>query len=230
VLVRRSGVNAPLLIAVTTSDASPAQAVAGLARALASDPEVWHVSESVASPDGELVLLVVIPQDVQVSDLVHRIRATIAPTALEPAGLQAHVGGQTAFIIDAADAVAVQLPWVIAGVVLAAGLLLPARFRAPLVATEAAVIPRPCVNGDAAACRRSQGLHSVPGYGFTVKGTAPPPAPPEVFRSVSCRSRCPMRARCRRLSGRCGWRSSTSCSRRPCGGSSRSLASMCGCG
>jgi RND superfamily putative drug exporter len=132
------------MIAVTTSDASPAQAVAGLARALASDPEVRHVSEPVASPDGELVLLVVIPrhapQDVQVSDLVHRIRATIAPTVLEPAGLQAHVGGQTAFIIDAADAVAVRLPWVIAGVVLAAGLLLLAMFRAPLVAMKAAVM------------------------------------------------------------------------------------------
>jgi RND superfamily putative drug exporter len=132
------------MIAVTTSDASPAQAVAGLARALASDPEVRHVSEPVASPDGELVLLVVIPrhapQDVQVSDLVHRIRATIAPTVLGPAGLQAHVGGQTAFIIDAADAVAVRLPWVIAGVVLAAGLLLLAMFRAPLVAMKAAVM------------------------------------------------------------------------------------------
>lgn len=71
--------------------------------------------------------------------LVHRIRTTIAPNALAD-GMRAFVGGQTAFIIDAADAVAARLPWVIVGVVLGAGLLLLAMFRAPLIAVKATVM------------------------------------------------------------------------------------------
>jgi putative drug exporter of the RND superfamily len=140
-----SGFNAPLLIAVTAPAGAPDLAVAALVRRLAADPDEVHlVTEPVPSPDGDLVLLVVVPrhapQDTQVADLVHRIRGTIAPDALRPEGGRAYVGGQTAFVIDAADAVAVRLPWVIAGVVLAAGLLLLAMFRAPLVAIKAAVM------------------------------------------------------------------------------------------
>jgi len=51
---------------------------------------------------------------VKACHLVHRIRTTIAPNALAD-GMRAFVGGQTAFIIDAADAVAARLPWVIVG-------------------------------------------------------------------------------------------------------------------
>lgn len=138
------GFNAPLLITVATPAGAPDAAVTGLAGRLAADPEVQHVTEPVPSPDGDLALLVVIPrhapQDVQVTDLVHRIRDTIAPTTLAGSNGRAYVGGQTAFIIDAADAVAVRLPWVVAGVVLAAGLLLFAMFRAPLIAVKATVM------------------------------------------------------------------------------------------
>jgi putative drug exporter of the RND superfamily len=138
------GFNAPLLVTVTTPGGTPdAAPTADLAARLAGDPEVQHVTEPVPSPDGDLVLLVVIPrhapQDAQVTDLVHRIRDTTAPATLTGAS-RAYVGGQTAFMIDAADAVAVRLPWVIAGVVLAAGLLLLAMFRAPPVAVKATVM------------------------------------------------------------------------------------------
>jgi hypothetical protein len=50
------------------------------------------------------------------------------------------VGGQTAFMINMADAVAVRLPWVILGVIVAAGILLLVMFRARLVALKATLM------------------------------------------------------------------------------------------
>ncbi|MGK5444827.1 MMPL family transporter [Micromonospora sp. URMC 105] len=133
------GWNAPLVLAVTrpTDDS-----LARLTGALAADPEVALATPPVRSPDGTLALLTVVPrhapQDQQVSDLVHRIRQTVGAAA--PDGAQVAVGGQTAYMIDMADAVTARLPWVVLGVVLAAGLLLLAMFRAPLIALKAAVM------------------------------------------------------------------------------------------
>jgi RND superfamily putative drug exporter len=127
------GWNGPLLVAVT----SPATgAPERIAAALARDPEVAVVSPPRRSADGAVALLTVVPrhapQDAQVADLVHRIRADLPPGAA--------VGGTAAFMIDLADSIAERLPWVVIGVILAAALLLLAMFRAPLVALKAAIM------------------------------------------------------------------------------------------
>ncbi|NYF56202.1 MMPL family transporter [Micromonospora purpureochromogenes] len=134
------GWNAPLVLAVSRPTAD---SLARLTGALATDPEVALATPPVRSPDGTLALLTVVPrhapQDQQVSDLVHRIRRTVGPAAASDGGRVA-VGGQTAYMIDMADSVTGRLPWVVLGVVLAAGLLLLAMFRAPLIALKAAVM------------------------------------------------------------------------------------------
>jgi putative drug exporter of the RND superfamily len=136
------GWNAPLVMVVTLPPAGDA----GLDRFvadLAADPEVALATPPVRSPDGQVALLTAIPrhapQDTEVSDLVHRIRQSIAPHAL-PTGARAYVGGQTSFTIDMADTVTGRLPWMILGVILTAGLLMLAMFRAPWIALKAAVM------------------------------------------------------------------------------------------
>ncbi|TDC71239.1 MMPL family transporter [Micromonospora sp. KC606] len=135
------GWNAPLVLAVRHPTDG---ALTRLAGALTADPEVTLVTPPVRSPDGTLALLTVVPrhapQDQQVTDLVHRIRRTVGPAALAPGDARVAVGGTTAYMIDMADAVARRLPWVVLGVVLAAGLLLVAMFRAPLIALKAALM------------------------------------------------------------------------------------------
>jgi RND superfamily putative drug exporter len=127
------GWNGPLVVAMTAPGDG---ATERLATALARDPEVAVVSPPRRSADGAVALLTVVPrhapQDAQVADLVHRIRADLPPGAA--------VGGTAAFMIDLADSVAERLPWVVVGVILAAALLLLAMFRAPLVALKAAVM------------------------------------------------------------------------------------------
>lgn len=133
------GWNAPLVLAVTRPTDDSLTRLAGV---LAADPEVSLATPPVRSPDGTLALLTVVPrhapQDQQVSDLVHRLRRTVGPPM--PDGARVAVGGQTAYMIDMADAVTGRLPWVVLGVVLAAGLLLLAMFRAPLIALKAALM------------------------------------------------------------------------------------------
>ncbi|MCM0675336.1 MMPL family transporter [Micromonospora phytophila] len=139
------GWNAPLVLAVHRPGGAPSDTgLDRLAGALAADPAVALATPPVRSADGTLALLTVVPrhapQDEQVTDLVHRIRRTVGPAALAGDGARVAVGGQTAYMIDMADAVARRLPWVVLGVVLAAGLLLVAMFRAPLIALKAALM------------------------------------------------------------------------------------------
>jgi RND superfamily putative drug exporter len=142
------GWNAPLLVAVTLPADAPADgagaALEPLRAALAGDPEAALVTSPVVSPDGRVALLTVVPrhapQDEAVTDLAHRIRRTVAPEALAGSGARAYVGGRTAFFIDVAGTVADRLPWVILGVVVGAGLLLLAMFRAPVIAVKATLM------------------------------------------------------------------------------------------
>ncbi|HEU5110488.1 MAG TPA: MMPL family transporter [Micromonosporaceae bacterium] len=138
------GWNAPLLVAVELPDGGAEPAVRRLRDALAADPEVSLATPPVTSPDGRVALITAIPrhapQDEAVTDLAHRIRDSVAPSALAGSGARAHLGGRTAFFIDVAGTVAQRLPWVVLGVIVGAALLLLAMFRAPLVALKAAVM------------------------------------------------------------------------------------------
>lgn len=142
------GWNGPLVLAVPLPAAQPtAQAetmLGDLARRLAADPAVETVTPAQLSPDGQVALVSVIaryaPQDDRVADLVHRIRSDIGPAALASHDTGVLIAGTTAFMIDIAEAVAERLPWVVLAVILAAGLLLLAMFRAPLIALKAAMM------------------------------------------------------------------------------------------
>ncbi|ROO52360.1 RND superfamily putative drug exporter [Micromonospora sp. Llam0] len=142
------GWNGPLVLAVPVpaalSATEAADAADGLARRLAADPAVELVTPAQLSADGRVALLTVVPryapQDERVADLVHRVRSDVGPAALDGYGTEVLIAGTTAFMIDIADAVADRLPWVVLAVILAAGLLLVAMFRAPLIAVKAAVL------------------------------------------------------------------------------------------
>jgi len=142
------GWNGPLVLAVPVpaalSATEAADASDGLARRLAADPAVELVTPAQLSADGQVALLTVVPryapQDDRVADLVHRVRSDIGPAALDRYTTEVLIAGTTAFMIDIADAVADRLPWVVLAVIIAAGLLLVAMFRAPLIAVKAAVL------------------------------------------------------------------------------------------
>lgn len=79
------------------------------------------------------------PNDAATTQLVRDLRQRLS-VATKGTGLQAHVGGATATLIDLTDLVTRYLPWVIGGVVLGAFLLLVLVFRSVLVPLKAAVM------------------------------------------------------------------------------------------
>ena len=79
------------------------------------------------------------PDSPETTALVKRLRAELA-TATAGTSLDAHVGGQTATLIDLTKLVVQYLPWVIGAVVLGAFLLLVVVFRSILVPVKAALM------------------------------------------------------------------------------------------
>jgi len=79
------------------------------------------------------------PDDPETAQLVDRLRADLARVTKET-GIDAHVGGETATLIDLTDLVQRYLPIVIGAVVLGAFLLLILVFRSILVPLKAAVM------------------------------------------------------------------------------------------
>jgi putative drug exporter of the RND superfamily len=139
------GWNAPLLVVVSLPDGAGDQGMLNrLAGELAADPEVETVTPAVRSADGQLALMTAVPrhgpQDAQVSDLLHRIHRDLAPAAVAGSHARVYVGGPTALVDDATDAIGARLPWMVLAVLMAAALLLIAMFRAPLIALKAALM------------------------------------------------------------------------------------------
>jgi RND superfamily putative drug exporter len=79
------------------------------------------------------------PQDAATTALVHRLRDQVLPT-IEKRGLDVHVGGLTASVVDQADLVGSRLPLLIAAVVGLSFFFLLAAFRSPLIALKAAAM------------------------------------------------------------------------------------------
>lgn len=112
--------------------------------AIRSDPGVEVVSPPVMNDRGDAALMTVIPrtkpQDVATSDLVHRLRDDVLPTAVDGSGATAVVGGPTARFIDQSDKIATRLPWFIGAVVGLSFVLLMIVFRSILVPLKAALL------------------------------------------------------------------------------------------
>jgi len=135
------GANGVLLVAADLPRPESAAAVERAAERLRDEPGVAYVSEPQLNPARDAALLTVAPetapQDGATADLVRRLRAETLPAALGDSGVEAHVGGMTASVIDQADFVSGRLPLFVAAVLGTSFLLLLAAFRAPLVALKA---------------------------------------------------------------------------------------------
>ncbi|GAB3662810.1 MMPL family transporter [Nocardioides korecus] len=151
------GTNGPLILAVSLDDDpsdSPGDSqgdsqggevvLTDLANSIAADRDVAAVSPPQTSPDGQTAVLSVIPrnspQSKRTTDLVHRLRDTLNPAAIEGTDSTVYVGGPTAAAIDFNEDIANRIPLLIIGVVTLALLLLLLTFRSIAIAAKAAVL------------------------------------------------------------------------------------------
>lgn len=138
------GFNGPLLLVVDLGHASGPQVVTQIRDAVAADPGVRFVSPPTVNPAKDTVVLTAVPkskpQARATNDLVHRLRATTLPAAVDGSGAKVLVGGPTASFIDQSDRIAERLPRFIAAVVAMSFLLLMVVFRSILVPLKAALL------------------------------------------------------------------------------------------
>jgi putative drug exporter of the RND superfamily len=139
------GVNGPLLVVLRTPTDASRDAVPGVVDAVAATDGVALVTGPISSPTGEIAVLQVIPttspQSEATTELVNDLRDDVLPAATAgAAGLEAHVGGQTASDVDFASVMSARLPWFIGAVLVVSFLLLLAVFRSVLVPLKAVVM------------------------------------------------------------------------------------------
>jgi RND superfamily putative drug exporter len=137
------GANGPLLLAADLPSAGSERELAKLAERLRTEPGVAFVSEPRLNEGRDAALLTVVPasspQASATTDLVHRLRDDVLPR-FENGGVDVHVGGLTASVVDQSDLVGGRLPLLIAAVVGLSFLFLLAAFRSPLIALKAGVM------------------------------------------------------------------------------------------
>ncbi|MGI3199575.1 MMPL family transporter [Streptomyces sp. GLT-R25] len=107
-------------------------------------PGVASVAPPLLNQAGDTAVLTVTPttgpQDQATQDLVHRLRDTTVPEAVEGTNATVLVGGTAATSIDSTTDLAGRIPYLIAGVVLLSMLLLLVAFRSIAVAVKAAAM------------------------------------------------------------------------------------------
>jgi RND superfamily putative drug exporter len=115
-----------------------------VANAIAQDPGVAQVSPVVTSPNRQGMLVQVVsrfsPQDKKTTQLVHRLRDDVVPTASRGSTLDVHVGGQTAVGVDLADTLGQRLPFVFLAILVLSFALLMLVFRSILVPLKAVIM------------------------------------------------------------------------------------------
>ncbi|MGO9083502.1 MAG: MMPL family transporter [Streptosporangiaceae bacterium] len=142
------GANGPFTVVVQPgrgqSAAQRQQLAARLRPALAAVPDVAEVSPVQATPDGALLVAVVIPgsapQAARTGQLMHVLQQRALPAALARTGGTGYVTGLLAAQLQFRDRVASRLPLIIAAVIAAAFVLLLITFRSPVLALKAAVL------------------------------------------------------------------------------------------
>jgi putative drug exporter of the RND superfamily len=137
------GANGPLLLAADLGTPYAGEQLPALADRLRAEPGVAFVSEPRVNEAGDAALLTVAPtsspQDSVTTELVHHLRDDVLPP-IERGGIDVHVGGLTASVVDQSDLVGARLPLLITAVVALSFLLLLAAFRSPLIALKAGVM------------------------------------------------------------------------------------------
>jgi putative drug exporter of the RND superfamily len=131
------GSNGPLLVAANTGDKDQ---LTKLHQGLSATEGVAAVGEPKVSKDGSAAMINVIPEgspsSAATSDLVDEVRAQVIPKS----GVDAHVGGSTAQLLDLADLIGKRLPLIIAVVVGLSMLLLLIAFRSVVAPLQAALV------------------------------------------------------------------------------------------
>jgi RND superfamily putative drug exporter len=138
------GTNGPVVLAAELPDASAKPAIESLAERLRQEPGVNFVADPQINEQGDAALLTVIPttspQAAETSDLVHRLRDDVVPTALKGTGITAQIGGVTPALEDQSEYITGRMPLFIAGVVGLSFLLLLVAFHSPLISLKAAIM------------------------------------------------------------------------------------------
>lgn len=141
------GATGPLPVAVVPTGPDAAVAAPGSAEverlraALAAEPGVASVSPATPLPSGlgseVTVLPTTAPSDPATGELIGSLRSGVL---VDEPGLAGHVGGPVATRADLADRISERMPWLIAGVVGAASLLLMLGFRSLVIPVKAAAM------------------------------------------------------------------------------------------
>jgi RND superfamily putative drug exporter len=139
------GFNGPLLLVADLRGASDKNGtLARLSDTVKATEGVAFVTPATMNPAGDTAIVTVFPttkpQDKATDDLVHRLRSSALPSALDSSGGQVLVGGFTAISIDQSRYISDRLPLFIGAVVFLSFLLLTMVFRSPLVALKAGVM------------------------------------------------------------------------------------------
>jgi putative drug exporter of the RND superfamily len=138
------GTNGPLVVAAELPNAGAKKAVDSFANEVRGDPGVAFVAPPRINADGDAALITVIPkgspQDKETENLVSRLRTSVVPSTLGPAGVNAKVGGVTAALDDQSEYMKGRLPLFTAGVVGLSFLLLLVAFHSPLISLKAAIM------------------------------------------------------------------------------------------
>ena len=131
------GSNGPLLVTANSGDKDE---LTQLYQGLSATEGVATVGEPKVSKDGSAAMIDVIPEgspsSAATSDLVDEVRAQVIPRS----GVDAHVGGSTAQLLDLADLIGRRLPLIIAVVVGLSMLLLLIAFRSVVAPLQAALV------------------------------------------------------------------------------------------
>ncbi len=132
------GFNGPLLVVVP--GAPDQQALARLDAALKQAPGIAAVTPPAPAPNGRAAVITATPTTapgaLETETLVSKLRDDVIP----PTGVNAFVGGQTAYGVDLADKISARLPQVILTVIGLSFLLLLLAFRSILLPIKAAVM------------------------------------------------------------------------------------------
>ncbi|GAA4978881.1 MMPL family transporter [Yinghuangia aomiensis] len=138
------GANGPLIVAVELPHGADPAVLDKLDSALARTPGVASATPARINPAGDTAIITVFPnaspQAASTAHLVTTLRDDVIPAQVRGTGLRALVGGETAAGIDVSSYLSGRLPWVVAGVILLAILLLMSVFRSVVLPLKAAVM------------------------------------------------------------------------------------------
>jgi len=142
-----SGVNGPLLIAVSLKSAAQSTSdsrLTTLQKDITGTSGVAAVTPITLSKDGETAYFNAIaksaPSATATSDLVSTLRDTVIPKAEHGTNMSAYVGGSTAGYVDLASKISSKLPLQIAVVIALSFVLLILAFRTVVIPAQAAVM------------------------------------------------------------------------------------------